>query len=118
MVIGVPYPVIPEFVLGKPNEMLRTIPAIFGLLLIAVCAWYFLIELLDSKNTGETLTSRYISKEWGMLHRDEKALPLNNVLIVAVRQPLMGRFLDDGDIVVQTASIGATRLTFVPRPHK
>lgn len=98
------------------SPFITTIYTVVALLFIAACVFRLLVDLWERETTLYTLTTRDVIKEWGILHRDEKTIPLENVQVVTVRQPLVGRWLDYGTVVVQAASFGAMRLVSVPRP--
>ncbi|MBI3755253.1 MAG: PH domain-containing protein [Deltaproteobacteria bacterium] len=64
------------------------------------------------------VTNTRIINEWGVFTRNVKESPLDKINNVSFTQPLLGMFLNFGDVEVQTAAEqGATIIKFVVDPE-
>ncbi len=92
------------------------VPMVLGLAVLAHATWRALVHHMDRF----VITNMRVFRVRGVLTQRLATMPLRKVLDITVEKPLLGRVLDYGHFVFESAAQeqGLRDIRFVPRPYQ
>ena len=89
---------------------------VLGVFVILVGALYFLREAIAYWTTEIAVTNQRVIMKRGLISRDTIEINMPQVESVDVRQPIFGRLLDYGTVIVRGTGGGLNPLAWVSAP--
>lgn len=73
-------------------------------IIILIEIWYVIVPILDWRNSSFELTNKRVIKEWGVLEKYSREIPLNRIVSVSVERDIIDRIFRCGTIILQDAA--------------
>ena len=87
--------------------------------LVGAAAIWLLWAWLYRVSSSLTLTNQRVIQEEGILRRTSNVIPIDRIQDMSIKQSILGRLFDYGDIEIDTAGVVANEVfTYVPGPER